>query len=128
MSFHYLKYKAMNKTTMKSLVSALFCLFTLSSISQEQDTAPSPRMPRWVSDKGYWVVESNIHSPLNHTIWLYTNDEVLIYKETLSGVKLNPEKRAVKMKLKKVLETAVLAWEQNKVKQEDKHYVAAILK
>ena len=118
----------MNKTTMKSLVSALFCLLTLSAFAQEQDATPAPRMPRWVCDKGYWVVESNIHSPLNHTIWFYTNEEVLIYKETLSGVKLNLEKRAVKMKLKKVLETAILAWEQTKVKQEDKHYVAAILK
>lgn len=32
------------------------------------------------------------------------------------------------MKLKKVLEASVVAWEQEKVTEENKNYVAAILK
>lgn len=68
------------------------------------------RMPAWVSDKGYWVVESNIHQPGYHTVFFYDNENSLMYKETLQGVKLNTEKRSVKMKLKKALETSAATW------------------
>lgn len=98
---------------------------SLCSFSQKEQSASV--IPRWVSDKGYWVVESNIHSPLDHIIRFYSIDNVLIYKETLTGVKLNPAKRKVKMKLKKVLDASVLAWEKSRVPEENKEYVASIL-
>jgi hypothetical protein len=101
----------------------LLGLLSITAAAQEQRSKPAP----WVSDKGYWVVESNINSPLNHTVWFYNNTGVMIYKESLTGVKLNPDKRKVKMKLKKVLETAVLAWQQGQVPDENKNYVAAVL-
>ena len=113
------------KQKIKTLLAATaLSLISLCSFSQTAQHA----IPRWVSDKGHWVVESNIHSPLDHIIWFYNNDNVLVYKETLTGVKLNPEKRKVKMKLKKVLEASVLAWEKKRVPEENKEYVAAILK
>ncbi len=108
------------KTMMTAIVLALI---SFSSFAQEKQ----PAAPKWVSDKGYWVIESNIKYPLNHVVRFYNNDNVLLYKETVSGVKLNPEKRTVKMKLKKVLETTVIAWEQKKTTEENKNYVAAIL-
>jgi hypothetical protein len=115
------------KQEIKTWVAAIaLSLFSLSSFAQEETTTTTA--PRWVSDKGYWVVEGNIHTPLNHTVWFYNNDNVLIYKETVTGIKLNPAKRKVKMKLKKVLETSVIAWEQKRPVEENKHYVAAILK
>jgi hypothetical protein len=113
---------------MKQIIKSWITVTTLSLVvltSFAQDE--KPHTPRWVSDKGYWVVESNIHTPLDHIIRFYTNDNLLIYKETLSGVKLNPDKRKVKMKLKKVLESAVLVWEHKKVPEENKNYVIAIL-
>jgi hypothetical protein len=58
------------------------------------------------------VVESN--TPLDHIIRFYNNDNELLHKETLTGIKLNPERRKVKMELKKVLESSVLAWEKKK--------------
>ncbi len=85
-----------------------------------------PKFPDWVSDKGYWVVESNIHSPLDHIITFYNNENELLYKETITGVKLNPEKRKVKMKLKKVLESAVLAWEKKKDGQTSGEEIALV--
>ena len=106
------------------VITMALSLLTLASFAQE----PQKGIPRWLSDKGYWVVESNIHIPLEHTIWFYNNENVLIYKETVSGIRLNPDKRKVKMKLKKVLESSVMAWEQKKVPEENKDYVAAILK
>ena len=90
--------------------------------AQTEKTAP------WGSHKGYWVVEGNINSPLQHTIRFYTNADVLVYSETVSNGKLDPEKRKVKMKLKQVLETAVLAWERSKQPSANRDYVAAILK
>lgn len=81
-------------------------------ISSQKDRRP--KFPSWVSDKGYWVVESNINSPLNHIVRFYNNDNELLYRENLTGVKLDPEKRKVKMKLKKVLESTVLTLEKKK--------------
>ena len=64
-----------------ALIFISFCSFA----QEEQKTA----IPKWASDKGYWVVEGNIHSPLDHTIRFYNNDDVLIYKEMVSGTKIN---------------------------------------
>ncbi|WP_276502434.1 hypothetical protein [Terrimonas pollutisoli] len=33
-----------------------------------------PKFPAWVSEIGYWVVETNINSPKNHVISFYTNE------------------------------------------------------
>lgn len=101
--------------TISWLVLTLLSLISIGSFAQlsfQQERRP--KFPGWVSEKGYWVVESNIHSPLNHVVSFYTNDNKLIYKETLTDIKLNPEKRKVKLKLKKILESAVLVQENKK--------------
>ena len=105
----------MTYKTISWLVLTLLSLISIGSFAQlpfQQERRPI--FPSWVSEKGYWVVESNIHSPLNHVVSFYTNDNQLIYKETLTDIKLNPEKRKVKLKLKKILESAVLAQENKK--------------
>lgn len=104
-----------------ALIMMSFCAF-----SQEEQSVVTN--PRWVSDRGYWVVESNKSAPLHHIVWFYNNDHVLVYKEALSGVKLNPAKRKIKMKLKRVLEASVTAWEQKRMPEENKEYVAALLR
>lgn len=118
------------KQKTKTWIAAMILSFiSFSSFAQEETvTTTTTRAPRWVSDKGYWVVESNIHSPLNHIVWFYNNDNILIYKEAVAGIKLNVAKRKVKMKLKKALETSVTAWEQKRVMEENKDYVAAVLR
>jgi hypothetical protein len=100
----------------------------LSSSFTALAQAKSPTIPKWVSGKGYWVAESNIHHPLQHIIWFYDNDGLLMYKETLTGTRLNVKRTKVKMKLKKVLEEIVLAWEKKKIPEEDKHYVMLALR
>lgn len=72
--------------------------------------------PKWVSEKGYWVVEGNVKTPLDHTIRFYNNENMLVYTESLKGMKLNTNKRKVKMKLKKALESAIIAWESKNEK------------
>ena len=98
----------------KSVLSLIIlALFSIGSLAQQQRKT-QPSIPKWVSDKGYWIIQSNIHTPLDHIVSFYNNDHVLLYKEALKGVKLNTEKRKVKMRLKKVLEAAVIAWERKK--------------
>jgi hypothetical protein len=91
----------------------IIALISIGSLAQLQRKV-QPSVPKWVSGKGYWIIESNIHTPLDHIVSFYNNDHVLLYKEALKGVKLNIEKRKVKMKLKKLLEAAVIAWERKK--------------
>jgi hypothetical protein len=113
------------KQNIKRFAAALaLSLITLCTFAQDEQ----PSIPDWVSDKGHWVVETNAHSPLNHIIWFYNNDNVLVYKETLTGVKLNLERRKTKMKLKRVLESSVTAWESKKVSTEEKAWVKMAFK
>ncbi|MDP4262698.1 MAG: hypothetical protein Q8941_09225 [Bacteroidota bacterium] len=106
------------------VAAALLSLISLCSFSQNDHSVT----PRWVSEKGYWVVEGNIHTPKNHVIRFYNNDDVLVYTETLTGVKLNTDRPKIRMKLKKVLESSVIAWEKEKKPREDEALVKAILK
>jgi hypothetical protein len=114
----------MKKIITSLTIVAIISLFTITSFAQQSKTA----VPKWVSEKGYWVVENNINDPFHHIIRFYNNDDVLIYKETLSGVRLNTDKKKVKMKLKSVLETSAMAWDLKRVPEEEKQYVSAILK
>jgi hypothetical protein len=72
-------------------------------------------------------VEGNVKTPLENTIRFYNNDDILVYKESLSGVKLNTNKRKVKMKLKQVLESSIIAWESKREKAEEIARVKNIL-
>ena len=104
------------------ILIVISCLAALIVYSQD-----SQKPPRWVSDKGYWVVESNINQPLESIVCFYTPDDIMIYKETISGKKLDIRKTSVKMKLKKVLEASVIAWEDRRQKTEEQALVKAIL-
>jgi len=97
-----------------------FSFLSIAAFSQEQQST----IPKWYSDKGYWVVESNIYKPLDHIIRFYDNDNILLYKEVVTGMRLDPTKRNVKMKLKQVLETNIVAWQQVKAGKEKGNYVA----
>jgi hypothetical protein len=112
----------MKQSTKKWIILVALGFFAFNSFAQPV------KIPRWVSDKGYWVVESNLNNPLDHLIRFYNNDDVLIYTEKLSGIRLDVSRRKVKMKLKKALDASVLAWEQKRTPEEKKNLLAAILK
>jgi hypothetical protein len=103
------------------LFAIALCIVSLISFSQSSS-------PRWVSDKGYWVIEGKTSQPLDHIIRFYNNDNVLVYKETVTGIRLNPAKRKVRMKLKKVLDESIMVWENKGEPAEEMAYVKAILK
>lgn len=105
-----------------SLLAVLFSFVAILSSAQKKSSSS-----QWVSDKGYWVIETNKNKPMNHIVRFYNTSNVLVYKETLSDIKLNPQKRKVRMKLKKVLDESVAAWEDKKEPSEELAYVKAIL-
>lgn len=91
------------------IISAGFILwlFTLPATAQE-DVRP---VPSWVSDRGYWVVENNVNASI---VYFYNNDNQLVYKEQMK-VMLNADRRKTKLRLTKMLDQAVTAWEKGKV-------------
>jgi hypothetical protein len=113
----------MKKMITAGLLAAILTLSYLVAPAQQENTPA----PKWVSEKGYWVVEGNLNTPHQHTIRFYSNDDVLVYTETLKDVKLNANRRKVKMKLKKVLESAIVAWECKQPGMEGMALVKSIL-
>ena len=115
-----------NKTWMFIAILSFLSMGALGQLTASKKVAKA-KLPRWVSDKGYWVVESNINFSTNHIIRFYNTGNVLVYKETLAGVKLNPERTKVKMKLKKVLESSVATWEKVKKGNEEMALLKSVL-
>lgn len=109
----------------KWIVTGIFgLLLHTTTIAQNKPR----RVPEYASQKGWWMIESNIHSPKQHIVYFYNNEGVMVYKEKLTGVRLNPEKRRIKMQLKQVLETTVVAWEKEGMVKEDRSLVVNCLK
>jgi len=98
-----------------------------ATAQEEESVAALKTTPRWVSSKGYWMVESNIREPRHSCVYFYTNDDILVHKETIDGVKLSVSKTRTKMKLKKALEIVVDAWAAGHPYDTTGNAVAALL-
>ena len=105
---------------------ALCSVCTVCYCQEEQNHIPA--IPKWISDKGYWIIESNIKTPQNSIIHFYNNENALVYREKIEGVIINLEKRKVLMNLKKVLEQSVTAWEKGHVMKENVMLLTVALK
>jgi hypothetical protein len=105
-----------------SLPVMALVFITFSSYGQETAPATTSIIPKWVSEKGFWVVERK--PAAERTIYFYNNESVQVYKETITG-KFNLKKRKTLRYIKKILETAVIAWEQNQPFSENKNFFAA---
>lgn len=110
------------------LVILLSCA-TTTSFAQEEDEQPFvPVVPKWVSDKGYWQIESNINTPKLAIVTFYNNDGTLVYKEKVDAIRLNIKKKKILGCLKTVLEQMVFAWEQKHTLKENEMLVVNELK
>ena len=112
----------MKKSIKQLFVIASLLMLCTVAVAQEE-TIATPLTPRWVSEKGYWVAESNINSPKQCTIRFYNNDHVMVYSEKVEGVVLKLERPKVKMHLKKVLESSIVAWEAKRKASENEGWV-----
>gem|GEM_PF-1491075 len=89
-----------------TLLALIVALFVLSLGAR----AAGPG-PKWVPEKGYWVVETNIHVANKAVVYFYNLKNELVYQEAYEG-RLNLDRRRVLVRLNRVLEQAVAAWEQ----------------
>ena len=115
---------------MKKLIvtSAIVILTAISfTAAAQDDEQPTARTPKWVSEKGYWVVESNVHTPFHSIIHFYNNNNVQVYKEVIDGVIINLEKKRTKMRLKKILEQSIVAWQKDHLPKENEQWVVNAL-
>ena len=117
---------------MKNVIKIIFLLLLLTTggatFAQDDEQSTPQRIPRWISDKGYWVVESNVKTPLNAIIHFYNNENVLVYREKVDGVRINLNRNRTKMRLKKVLEQSIVAYEESRVTKKDEQWVAKALR
>ena len=105
---------------------ALFIVAATASYAQEPEEA-TPK-PKWVSDKGFWIIESNLKTPETAVIHFYNNEKVLVYSEKVEGVQLNIKKRKTLMSLKKALDESLVAYETTKLSKQNVDLVKNILK
>jgi hypothetical protein len=117
----------MKKSIHSRILLILFLAVSFSSFAQD-DAHSDTRIPRWISEKGYWVVESNIKTPYQSVIHFYNNDNVLVYREKVDGVRVNLNRSRTKMKLKKILEQSIIAWEKTHVPKQDEQWVSNALR
>ena len=111
----------MAKKSLVVLLGIFFLLLTLLASAQ----SPAPGSPRWASEKGYWIVESNIKTPMQSTVYFYNNDGVLVYKEKVEGVRLRMQQKKTLIRLTSVLEQSISAWEKERKSQENQQWVVS---
>lgn len=94
---------------MKKIFTMLFITaFSVSGLaSNAQSDTPTPSIPKTVSQKGYWVVESNKKTPKECIVYFYNNDHLMVYKEEIKDRKLKLNRKKTLLHLKAVLEEAV---------------------
>lgn len=99
---------------MKRIISLLLTgILAITSIElNAQEETPAATTPEWVSEKGYWVVESNKKTPKDATVYFYTNDHQMVYKEEVKGRKLKLNRNKTLLHLKAVLEEAITSHEK----------------
>lgn len=101
----------MKKNVRTFIMLVLLSTSSVIATAQENETSVKAT-PKWISDKGYWVIESNIKSLKTSLVNFYNDANVLIYSEKVEGVKLNIKRRQTCMRLKKVLDKSLIAWEK----------------
>lgn len=117
----------MKKQSLLFGLSLAFILTTATVFAQQNGPKPFTHFTsKWVSTIGYWVVESNINKPKHNIIYLYNNDNVLVYKESKDGEVLNLNQRRTKMRLKKMVEQKVTAYVQKQKETEDQMCVSTL--
>lgn len=108
------------------LVLISMLLFTgAACFAQDEEQNITP--PKWICNKGYWVVESNVNTPRNSIIYFYNKENTLIYKERIEGMKINVKRTKHLMCLKKVLQASSVAWEKEPRVRENEMLVSVAL-
>jgi hypothetical protein len=111
---------------MKKILLILAIVIVATSFKAAAQSQSS-KTPKWISDKGYWVLEDNKKGNSFSVINFYNNDNQLVYREKLIGTSLNINKKKTLMKLKDALDASIVAWEEKHTLREDEAIVAKVL-
>jgi hypothetical protein len=95
---------------MKYVLASIVVFALLFSSNRTLAASADSTLPRWLSDKGYWMIESKIQSPDTSLVHFFTNEGILVYQEKIEGERLNLRKMRIRMQLKKVLEASLTAY------------------
>lgn len=118
----------MKKLIASSLIIMILTGFSFVASAQEEEMQAPVSTPKWLSEAGYWVIENNINTPKSNIIYFYDNDNNLVYKEKLDGVKIKVSRNKTLFRLKGILEQSVTAWQQKHILKENQMLVALALK
>ena len=88
------------------LLPLILVLACTTAIAQKSKTQKEP--------DGFWVIESNVKTPRQSTVYYYNRSNEVIYREDVSGKKLNTARRRTVRRLNQVLDQSLIAWESNK--------------
>ena len=92
---------------MKHYIFSLFFVIGALLFTTVTKAQSAPKPPKWMSHKGYWVIESNIKTPKKATVYFYNNNHKLVHKENIDGKRLNTNRRAVCKRLEAILVQSV---------------------
>jgi lipopolysaccharide export LptBFGC system permease protein LptF len=95
----------MKQSYLALLLTALSFLF--SSTINAQPEEEKQKVPKWVSEKGYWVVESSKKTPENAIVYFYSNENILVYREEIRDQKLKLNRKKTLLRLKAALEEVI---------------------
>ena len=118
----------MKKQISTFLLAVVLCGSSCVGFAQVEQESYAPVTPKWVSEKGYWVIESNVRTPENSVIYFYNNNNELVYKEKLEGIRINWKKKRVLMHLKTVLERSIASWNKQHFFNQNEMLVALALR
>ena len=87
---------------MKSFFNCLLLVLFLSAAACTNVYAQPP-----MAKVGYWVIESNVTTPNQATVYFYNRYHQLIYKEAVNGAPLDVSKAKVRRQLNSVLKQSL---------------------
>ena len=85
------------------------------------------KSPRWLPEKGYWVIESSLKSPQNAIVHFYNDENKEVYKEEVKGYGRKLNRAKYKRQLKEMLDKAVAAWAKQQPLRENDGFFIALL-
>ncbi len=94
------------------LAAVLCASAALSSLAGKAQEQPAQEIPKWISEKGYWVVESNKMTPKDATVYFYNNENILVYKEEIRNQKLKLNRKKTLLRFKIALDEAITSYEK----------------
>ncbi|QNA44171.1 hypothetical protein [Lacibacter sediminis] len=100
----------------------------VSTATSAQEVTVSSRTPRFVSEKGYWVIRSNVKQPKEAVVYFYNLQHELVYEEEVKNARLNINRIKVKMRLKKALEQAIAVHEREGTTSKDDKILASVFR